>query len=175
MGTELLREIGQRLTRIRSSSSQAEFAPRIGLHKNTLGTYERGDREIGGEALARLVDLGWNVNWLLTGEGPQTLAAPVLSHFMSAEHLTIAIELADKVLGDRWLPAPVYADLTAAMYDALQEGRAYEEILRSGLAIASRLFRGNSVEDNKPSVDSTHRDSANAGKAGSHSKKRKAG
>ena len=68
-----LRSVGERLTRVRGQRSQAEFSKLVGLHKNTLGTYERGEREIGAEALASLVEHGVNVNWLLSGEGPMLL------------------------------------------------------------------------------------------------------
>lgn len=67
--------IGERLTRIRGLRSQADFAQEAGIHKNTLGTYERAEREMGALPLIRLVRLGWNANWILTGEGPETRAA----------------------------------------------------------------------------------------------------
>lgn len=65
--------IGGRLTYVRGSKSQAEFADEAGIHKNTLGNYERAEREMGALPLIRLVRLGWNANWLLTGEGPERL------------------------------------------------------------------------------------------------------
>jgi transcriptional regulator with XRE-family HTH domain len=82
VGTSALRDIGDRLARIRGRKTQVEFAGEVGLHKNTLGTYERGEREIGAVALQQLVLLGWNANWLLTGEGPERvdeMADPVRS------------------------------------------------------------------------------------------------
>jgi hypothetical protein len=68
-----LTSIGVRLVRVRGQASQADFAPRVGIAKNTLGNYERGEREIGAVALAGYQALGWNANWLLTGEGPERL------------------------------------------------------------------------------------------------------
>lgn len=66
-------QYGSRLVQIRGEASQAAFAPKMGVHKNTLGHYERGTREVGADALRSLVYLGWNANWVLTGEGPETL------------------------------------------------------------------------------------------------------
>jgi len=140
VGTDVLREIGERLTLVRDQKPQAQFATVVGLHKNTLGTYERGEREMGVTALARLVGLGWNANWLLTGEGPQRLDVPwrvseghadyaVRSQDLSADHLTIALELADEALRGLWLPRRGYAELVALVYAALTQGLPYAEIL----------------------------------------------
>lgn len=68
--------IGERLARIRGQRSQADFAQEAGIHKNTLGTYERAEREMGALPLIRLVRRGWNANWLLTGEGPERTDSP---------------------------------------------------------------------------------------------------
>lgn len=66
-------EYGARLTFVRGDMSQAKFAAKIGVHKNTLGNYERGEREVSASALRSMVYLGWNANWLLTGEEPKRL------------------------------------------------------------------------------------------------------
>lgn len=64
---------GERLVRIRGNEAQASFASKIGAHKNTYGHWERGRTDVSAAALAELVVLGWNANWLLTGEGPERL------------------------------------------------------------------------------------------------------
>jgi len=62
--------LGERLRQVRSQLSQDEFATRLGVHKNTIGKYERGERQPEAEILSRLrSELGVDVNWLLTGEG----------------------------------------------------------------------------------------------------------
>lgn len=66
---------GERLARIRGAEPQAAFASKIGAHKNTYGHWERGRTDIAADAIAALVELGWNANWLLTGEGPERLDA----------------------------------------------------------------------------------------------------
>ncbi|KMQ82735.1 phage repressor, partial [Lasius niger] len=100
--------IGSRLALARGRLSQAEFAQIIGIHKNSIGNYERGDREIGAGALATYVTLGWNANWLLTGEGPERIEAAskeMPSHYASEaeplngiklELFAIAVELVDR-------------------------------------------------------------------------------
>lgn len=139
VGTGLLREIGERVALVRGSQSQSRFAELVALHKNTLGNYERGEREMGVTALARLVALGWNANWLLTGEGPERLGAGrvaeahapyvTASQDLSAEHLSIALELADEALRGLWLPRRGYAELVALVYAALTQGLPYAQIL----------------------------------------------
>jgi len=55
---------------VRGALSQEEFAAQLAVHKNTIGKYERGERQPEAEVLARLrSELGVDVNWLLTGEG----------------------------------------------------------------------------------------------------------
>ncbi|MBD3618979.1 MAG: helix-turn-helix transcriptional regulator [Chromatiales bacterium] len=66
-------EIGGRLVQIRGHKSQAAFARDLGVHKNTLGGYERGERKPDSEFLCALMRAGYNANWVLTGEGPSLL------------------------------------------------------------------------------------------------------
>lgn len=39
------------------------------MHKNSLGHYERGNRVPDAETLLKLVEMGFDANWLLTGKG----------------------------------------------------------------------------------------------------------
>ncbi|MGB1835814.1 XRE family transcriptional regulator [Marinobacter adhaerens] len=65
--------IGERLTQIRGAKSQGAFAEELGVHKNSLGHYERGNRVPDAETLLKLVEMGYDANWLLTGKGePKT-------------------------------------------------------------------------------------------------------
>lgn len=61
--------IGQRLAEIRNGKSQGAFAEELGIHKNSLGHYERGNRVPDAAVLLKLVEMGFNANWVLTGEG----------------------------------------------------------------------------------------------------------
>lgn len=94
-------QYGARLVHVRGSESQATFAPKIGVHKNTLGHYERGTREVGADALRSLVYLGWNANWLLTGEGAERIGAGsgvAASQDERSEIMKMAVELIDSEL-----------------------------------------------------------------------------
>lgn len=51
--------------------SQEELAPRIGVTKDTLSRYERGEVAPTAEVIfLAVVQLGVSADWLLTGEGP---------------------------------------------------------------------------------------------------------
>jgi len=45
----------------------------MGIHKNTLVNYENNDRKPDSDFYLKLMDLGYNPNWVLTGEGPMML------------------------------------------------------------------------------------------------------
>ena len=65
--------IGSRLAHIRGVRSQAAFAKDFGVSKNSIGNWERGDRVPDAAFLGRLVDAGYNANWLLTGVSPMMI------------------------------------------------------------------------------------------------------
>lgn len=138
MGTEHLREIGLRLVLIRGQEPQSRFAETVGVHKNTLGSYERGEREISALALARLVELGWNSNWVLTGKGPEQMTSvqseePVAqgdpSQPLRPEALRVAIQLAEEALDGGQLEPEDYAELVTLIYDALVNGLPSAQVL----------------------------------------------
>lgn len=65
------KELGERIKRARGNLSQAEFAERIGVHKNTFGFYERGERVPDAEAVRAICDsFGVTSAWLLFGVEP---------------------------------------------------------------------------------------------------------
>ena len=66
--------IGERLSEIRGSKSQGAFAEELGVHKNSLGHYERGNRVPDAEVLEKLVTMGFDANWVLTGKGAARIA-----------------------------------------------------------------------------------------------------
>ena len=82
--------IGRRLTSIRGKRTQPEMAEAIGVSKTTYGRLERGIREIGGDALSRLADLGWSPLWILTGLGAMLLPAGVASEVATDSALIVA-------------------------------------------------------------------------------------
>jgi transcriptional regulator with XRE-family HTH domain len=63
------RGIGARITQVRSRITQGKFADSLGIHKNTLLRYEKGERLPDSEVLTRLYKIyGADPAWLLTGE-----------------------------------------------------------------------------------------------------------
>ena len=125
--------IAERLAHIRGHRSQAAFAQVIGIHKNSWGNYERGEREIGAEALTRLAAEGWNINWLLTGEGPERLEALSGAGFsrsqavrVDGETLRDSVEAVDAALAAMHVDASgaERAALYSAMYEYLASGDA---------------------------------------------------
>lgn len=138
---EILCGVGDRLASIRGSQSQAYTAELTGIHKNTIGTYERGQREMGIIALHRLIEAGWNANWILTGEGPERLdqiavTSPTsgqdepyidpdtgLSHRMRLDVFKIAVELVDSELTKhkRGLGSLARAEAYSIVYDLLMD------------------------------------------------------
>ena len=66
---ESSRKEGERLKneRIRIGLNQAEFAERLGIHKNTQTNYENGRRKPSNEYYAAAAELGVNVPYVITG------------------------------------------------------------------------------------------------------------
>ncbi len=71
-------DTGKRLAQIRGSTNQADFAVSLGVHKNTYGGYERGEVEVGAEALRQLANRGWSPLWVLMGQGEPRLPDDVM-------------------------------------------------------------------------------------------------
>lgn len=143
---------GRRLIHIRGNESQASFASKIGAHKNTYGHWERGRTDVSAEALEALVRLGWNANWLLTGEGPERLEAlePAVqsqSQLVSGEDLNIAMQLADrKIAAARKAPTRAqYAAFVAEIYNAITQGLPDAD--RFDFATGRRTHQGTGDDD----------------------------
>jgi len=66
---ESSRKEGERLKneRVRLGLNQAEFAERLGIHKNTQTNYENGRRKPSNEYYAAAAELGINVPYVITG------------------------------------------------------------------------------------------------------------
>jgi phage repressor protein C with HTH and peptisase S24 domain len=64
--------IGERLKQVRGAMSQDEMAKALGVHKNTVANYEKGDRVPDAEYLMKVVEKieGVDAGWLLTGKEP---------------------------------------------------------------------------------------------------------
>lgn len=62
-----------KLVRDEFEESQAKFSKRLGIAQNTWGQYEIGKRSIPDDLKQQLADMGINLHWLITGEGPMYL------------------------------------------------------------------------------------------------------
>ncbi len=63
--------LAERLRIARGRQSQAAFAASLGVHKNSIGSYESGKTKPDSEFLARVCGVcGVSPDWLLLGEGP---------------------------------------------------------------------------------------------------------
>jgi transcriptional regulator with XRE-family HTH domain len=145
--------IGERLIRIRADSTQPEMAGRLGVHKNTYARWERDEAGIAADALVRLIERGWNANWVLTGEGPERLTD--LGTGVAAEHapistavLGIAVGLLDDLLeafGDGCSKED-YARHLAEIYDLLlsDEKAVPAKVVEIARYLAKNEIRGNS-------------------------------
>lgn len=103
--------IGQRLAEIRNGKSQGAFADELGIHKNSLGHYERGNRVPDAAVLLKLVEMGFSANWVLTGEGSKDAKG-------SREALTQDIEKLRK-LDEEFALIPGYNVQVAAGHGSL--------------------------------------------------------
>lgn len=65
--------IGKRIAQIRGNQSQAAFAKETGIHKNTLGGYERAERTPDADFIQKLMQAGYNANWVISGDGPMLI------------------------------------------------------------------------------------------------------
>jgi transcriptional regulator with XRE-family HTH domain len=61
--------IGERIREIRGGMQQGEMAAKLGIHKNTLKNYEKGERIPDASIMLKILDHfpGSDPAWLLTG------------------------------------------------------------------------------------------------------------
>ena len=62
--------VGRRIRQLRGFDlTQEEFARQVGVSQSQLSRYERGESEIGADALLRFAEQGGkSVEWILTGK-----------------------------------------------------------------------------------------------------------
>lgn len=153
-----------RLRFMRGAHTQKYFAEFLRVATGTYQNYERGARSPDAAVLECLVELGWNANWILTGEGPELLkdaqapegGAGIASHDVSEEALTIALEITDDIIqgeGARYVPRTLYARLLRLMYQGVTQGLPMAEVRDLGGAAARKsLGTGDAEDDGKQEV-----------------------
>lgn len=129
--------VGSRMRQLRGESSQDDFATQLGVHKETIGKYERDKILPGSDVLTRLRQ-EWRVdiNWLLTGEG-EAGARPVPSSAgdVDVDALAGAITAVEELLDQRRivLVPEKKAKLAAIVYRQLIKAGAGAKIERAML------------------------------------------
>lgn len=115
-------DIKDRLKLIRGNQRQDEFATRIGVHKNTVGRWERGEQEPNYGDMNRILHALPDINpaWLLAEEGPVKRGTVPAPSALLDDNLLIAVmeaveEHLDQVKG-RLTPAKK-AQLVATLYE----------------------------------------------------------
>lgn len=132
--------IGARITHIRARMSQREFASQLGVPLRTYQTYEQGQREPDLRTLLGLHARGWDLNWVLAGDGnprradadrPARLAVGETRAVWPTESgLRQAVELAETALAGEPRMAPEgYARLLTLIHGALESGLPAEQVL----------------------------------------------
>lgn len=124
--------IGDRLRTIRSQRSQGEMAAELAVSTKTYGLWERSERTPDAAALVALGTQGWNVHWIVTGDGPEQLEGAFQSHSqdMSPTDLSMAIQLAnEKIAASGLAPSPEqYGKFVLLLYQVLHGGLPDAEI-----------------------------------------------
>lgn len=144
--------IGGRLRYIRAGRNQPEMAKHLQVSPRTYGYWERNERSPDTVALEQLVRDGWNINWLLTGEGPERLKDLAGAPDSQAERMarvSIAVQLlreAEDAAGTppRWTPGQ-QGEATAILVRLLEIGTATAEV-RSIADQQIRLFSGGKAD-----------------------------
>lgn len=122
-------ELAARLREIRRVLGDPErktIAPKLGISKNALASYERGENDPSAPTLSAYVKLfGVSADWLLTGHGKMFGSADDTLHkaggLLDRKQFERAIEAVCEGLGDHILPPKTMAKIVLIAYDMLQK------------------------------------------------------
>lgn len=120
-------ELGARLRAIRialGNLDRAAVATDLGVAKNSLAFWERGERTPDAEVLAAYQSVyGININWLLSGDGKMFGSAENTLHktggLLDRKRMERAIEAVCEGLGEHVLPPKTMAEIVLIAYDML--------------------------------------------------------
>lgn len=96
-------DIANRIKQVRGNISQEDFAQQTGVHKSSLGRYERGESVPDSSFLSQVCSIfDINPQWLLLGTGPMTMASyePIVrrnSAQVSPETTNMLSQMQDKL------------------------------------------------------------------------------
>jgi transcriptional regulator with XRE-family HTH domain len=129
----LASEIGNRLRLYRESlaTTQEKFAGMIGGTKRAIQNNEAGTTAPNSRLLRRLSELGLNVNWLLTGNGPMLLAELARSENWDPELLVFVIETVSDNLRNmgRELPPNKFAQIVVLFYEDCHKSQSRNPVM----------------------------------------------
>lgn len=86
--------MGQRLRQIRNSidETQTVFGARFNLKRHDIANYERGLADLPSRLMGALDEMGFNITWLVSGDGKMRKVDDLLSRFeelsMGIKHLS---------------------------------------------------------------------------------------
>ncbi|MFC3716846.1 hypothetical protein ACFONC_11855 [Luteimonas soli] len=152
---ELAPGIGTRISAAASKLPTRIFAARrMGISPDMLQRYIREESQPSFKPLARLCLLtGTSMHWMASGEEEKVSDQPAAaSHALSEEHLTIALEFADRAIGVGWLPRPRYARLVRLLYDGISQGLPMAQVEQFARSAAKSLAEGGNVDDGEQEV-----------------------
>lgn len=136
----------------------------MGVAKRTYASYERNERIPDADVLQRLHAEGWNINWMLSGDGPEQLgiaeqgvdaSSTPTSQALRQEDLTIAVTLAQEALDGRTLSPAKYGQLVALIYDALVNGLPSAQVLAFARPAARGFREGDDADAAEKSMGRT--------------------
>lgn len=119
--------VSERLKKIRSERnvSQIRFAEELGISPRTLQSYELAKVMPGSEVLAKFYGLGYNINWILSGEGEMRKGAETVTELkhlptseLDEELLTLVIERVEaRLISVEDYPVAKKAQLIGLIYE----------------------------------------------------------
>lgn len=112
--------LADRLKQARGSLqlSQKEMGKKVSVSLQMWQAYEAGKSVPGGNVLEALARLGFNVNWVLTGVGPEKLNEADMKRFVcEEEHQKLRKRIRDRILKSKPLIVDIYSDIPGLPYD----------------------------------------------------------
>lgn len=94
--------LGERIRELRGDMQQSELANRLGIHKNTISNYEKGDRFPDSNVLLKILELFQEINpaWLLTGDLPKRRSDQCPQSFVTFPQQGTKIKAKSKFLNE---------------------------------------------------------------------------
>lgn len=124
--------LGDRLRSIRRTLGDPDrlvFSEKLGISKNSLAAYERGENEPAASTLGSYASIfGISVQWLVSGEGGMFLGNSAKINnagtaLLDRDVMKIAIEAVEEGLGGCAFPADKKAELILNGYDLILKDR----------------------------------------------------